>query len=78
MHIRRELYSQLASTQRRPVRTRRWRAALLKQIALLSAPLAAGPGADPDEGGTAGVREPRRPRTPTGGASSRLDWPIDH
>jgi hypothetical protein len=35
----------------------------------------AGPGGPPDDGGLAGVREPRRPRTPPGTTSAALDPP---
>jgi len=63
LRVRRHLYEELARTRRR-----RGRKALHRQIALLST--RTGPG--PDDG-TAGVREPRRPRPPQGPAARALE-----
>jgi len=53
LQIRRRLYEDLRRTRFRG-------RALRRQIAMIEA-RPAGPGRGPDDGGTAGVREPRRP-----------------
>ena len=63
LRLRRHLYDQLAGTRRR-----RARRGLHWQIRLLST----APGTGPDDG-TAGVREPRRPRPPQGPAARALE-----
>lgn len=64
LHLRRHLYESLRRARRGPGRR-----ALRRQLALLSAM------PPPEDDGSAGVREPRRPLPPEGPASCALQLP---
>lgn len=68
--VRRHLYEEYVRT---PLRARRRRRALRRQIALLAA-ASSGPagGSSGQDGGSAGVREPRRPLPPHSGPGRAL------